>query len=616
MIRRRISGYASFARRCLRTIAEERGWFAVFLSLSIFGAFTEGLTVSLLVPILETQSGGAFSNVPLLGDVSRFFDGYAPGRRIELIAVAMAAIVILRNAVQYVTTVTSAVIPIRLERRMNVRSFESMMAVEIAYINQKQYGFLLSTSEGWTQGIASMFTSLADILSNGLIVAIYFILMFVVSWKLTALAVVFLAAASLLLRALSTGPLRRAGERWTSAVSRVNQVMIESVMGMKLVRLATAESQMTRAYADAVQDATANRIRSVALFALNGPLLSTMGGLFIASLLFANAAIRPDQSVTWIGPILMFFFLLFRLMTPISMMNTARGRVANNIPAFEALDAFYAETARRKQPDGTRVAAPLIDGLCFEAVSFTYPAATEHAVRDISLSIERGRMTAIVGPSGAGKTTLIALIARLYDPQTGRILIDGVDLRDLDVRSWRQRIAIVAQDTMVFNDTAARNIAFGRKNVPLSEIRRAARLAAADEFIEQLPQGYDTPLGDRGVRLSGGQQQRISIARAILANPDLLIFDEATSSLDTFTERAIQNAMEALSRDRTVLVIAHRLSTIRRADNVVVMEAGRIVETGSHDDLIARGGRYRDMVRHQRLDLTAADAQDAEGAGS
>ncbi len=616
MIRRRISGYIRFARRCLHTIAEERGWLALFLVLSVVGAFTEGVTVSLLVPILETQNGGAFANVPLLGDVSRFFAGYSPGKRIEVIAVAMAVIVILRNVLQYATTVTSAIIPIRLERKMNLRSFESMMAVEIAYINQKQYGFLLSTSEGWTQGIASMFTSLADILSNGLIVAIYFLLMFAVSWKLTLLATLFLAAASILLRALSTGPLRRAGERWTAAVSRVNQVMIECVMGMKLIRLATAEPQMGRAYADAVQQATVNRIRSVVLFALNGPLLSTMGGLFIACLLFANAAIRANDSVTWVGPILMFFFLLFRLMTPISMINTARGRVVNNIPGFDALDTFYAETAHRKQPNGTRRATPLRDTIEFESVTFAYPAATEHAIRDVSLTIPRGKMMAIVGPSGAGKTTMIALIARLYDPDSGRILVDGVDLRDLDVRSWRRRIAVVSQDTMIFNESAARNIAFGHEDASLAEIRRAAQLAAADEFIEQLPQGYDTPLGDRGVRLSGGQQQRISIARAILANPDLLIFDEATSNLDTFTERAIQTAIETLSRERTVLVIAHRLSTIRRADKVVVMDAGRVVETGSHDDLIARGGRYRDMVLHQQLDLATDDAVMATRAGS
>lgn len=615
MITRRITGYLVFGRRCLRAIAGERSWFAVFFVLSVVGALTEGMTVSLLVPILDTQTNSGFANVPLLGDVSRFFADFSPSRRIELVALAMMAIVILRNALQYATTALSAVIPVRLERQMNLRSFESIMAVEIAYINQKQFGFLLTASEGWTQGIASMFTSLADIVSNGLIVVIYVLLMLVVSWRLTLLAVIFLAVVSLLLRAISSGPLRRAGERWAAAVSRVNQIMIESITGMKLIRLATAERQMVRAYADAVNEVTANRIRSVLVFAVNGPLLSALGGLFVAILLFGNAVVRADNSVTWIGPILIFFFLMFRLMAPISAINTARGRVVNNVPAFEALQAFYAEAASRPQADGTRAAAPLRKGIRFEQVGFAYPSSGDGpAIDGVSLEIEPGKMTAIVGPSGAGKTTLIALIGRLYDPQAGRILIDDVDLREFDVRSWRRRIAIVSQDTTIFNDTAARNISFGREGASLSDIQRAARLAAADEFIEQLPQGYDTPLGDRGVRLSGGQQQRISIARAILANPDLLIFDEATSNLDTFTERVIQNAIEKLSLERTVLVIAHRLSTIRRADNVIVLEAGRVVETGSHDELIARGGRYREMVEHQRLELTMDDNTSPVGA--
>ncbi|HYL33482.1 MAG TPA: ABC transporter ATP-binding protein [Stellaceae bacterium] len=607
MIAQKIIGYVNFGRRCIHALAEEKGLFALFLVLSVIGAFTEGITVSLVVPILETQGSGGFTNIPLLGDISAFFSGYTPGRRIEIVAVALAGIVVLRNALQYAIAVCGSVIPIRLERKLNVRSFESMMAVEIAYINQKEFGFLLSTAEGWTQATASMFTSLADVLSNGLVVTVYMVLMLAVSWKLTMLATVFLIAASLLLRWISSGPLRNAGERLTTAISRANQTMIQSMMGMKLVRLATAEPQMVRAYADAVGEMASQRIRSTSIFALNGPLLSTMGGLFIAFLLFANAAVHSQDSVAWVAPVLVFFFLMFRLMTPISTINTARARIVNNIPFFDALDSFYAEASGRRQPNGVRPADGLRRSIRFENVGFMYAGDGDRAIHDLSLTIDRGKMTAIVGPSGAGKTTLIALIARLYDPQNGRITVDDVDLRNFDIRSWRRRIAVVTQDTIIFNDTAARNIAFGREHVAIGEIQAAARLAAADEFIEQLPQGYDTPLGDRGVRLSGGQQQRISIARAILANPDLLIFDEATSNLDTFTERAIQRAIETLSQDRTVLVIAHRLSTVRRADKVLVMEAGRIVEEGGHDELIARGGRYRDMVEHQRLDLVSED---------
>jgi subfamily B ATP-binding cassette protein MsbA len=204
---------------------------------------------------------------------------------------------------------------------------------------------------------------------------------------------------------------------------------------------------------------------------------------------------------------------------------------------------------------------------------------------------------------------LIGLVTRLYDPQEGRILVDGVDLRDLEVRSWRKRLAVVTQDTFIFNDTVARNIAFGREDVPMERIEAAAKLAAASDFVEQMPQKYDTPLGDRGVRLSGGQQQRIAIARAILADPDLLIFDEATSHLDIFTEREIQAAMARLSENRTLMVVAHRLSTIRNADIVLVMDKGRLVEQGTHRELLARRGIYWQMVMHQRLDLAEGEAE-------
>jgi ABC-type multidrug transport system fused ATPase/permease subunit len=279
--------------------------------------------------------------------------------------------------------------------------------------------------------------------------------------------------------------------------------------------------------------------------------------------------------------------------------------------AFTALMDFYRETDRRRQPNGKLVAAPLRNGLAFESVTFRYKSDEPAVIKNVSVTIDRGTMVAVVGPSGAGKTTLMALVSRLYDPQQGRILVDGVDLRDLDMRSWRRRLSVVTQDIFIFNDTVANNIRFGRGDVSIERVRAAAELAAAAEFIDQLPQGYDTLLGDRGVRLSGGQQQRIAIARAIIADPDLLIFDEATSNLDTFTERAIQRAMEQMAQSRTLLVIAHRLSTIRRADKIIVLDDGRIVEEGSHRELLARRGTYWEMVEHQRLDLVEGDVEQA-----
>jgi ABC-type multidrug transport system fused ATPase/permease subunit len=320
---------------------------------------------------------------------------------------------------------------------------------------------------------------------------------------------------------------------------------------------------------------------------------------------------HDSNSTAWFNLILLFLFFMFRLTGPVNSINMARARIVASVPAFTALMDFYRDAERRRQPNGTLPAGPLRKGLRFEDVTFRYKPEEAPVINDLSATIERGQMVAIVGPSGAGTSTLMALIARLHDPQQGRILIDGADLRDLDIRTWRRRLAVVAQDVFIFNETVAHNIRLGRDEVPMDRVRAAAELAAAAEFIDALPQGYDTILGDRGVRLSGGQQQRIAIARAILAEPDVLILDEATSNLDTFTERAIQRAIEQVSERCTVVVIAHRLSTIRRADKVLVLESGCLREEGAHRDLLRRRGTYWEMVEHQRLDLVEGDAEEA-----
>jgi ATP-binding cassette, subfamily B, bacterial MsbA len=609
---RKIVEYLNFARRCLSLLAGERRSFGLFVALAVVAALSEGITVSLLVPILEAQGGaGGFSRIPVLGDMSRLFGDLSPSARIQTVAIAMAAALILRNVVLYVVDVLGTVTPLRLEQTYNLRSYAALMSVEIAYINENDFGTLSNGLGGWSQRVSQLLTNAATIVYSALIVAVYIVLMLVVSWQLTALAVLFVALMSLLLKWFSSAALKRAGERWSEAVSRVNQVIMESVTGMKVVRLAAAERLMTGTYSGAVEQAIASQ-RQVAMIQLAiMPLLSLCAGLFICALLFGIAAVRAGESLAWVAPILLFLLLVFRLMGPVSAMNTARSRIVVHMHALDMLTTFYAAADRRRQPNGTLPVNSLRKELVFDRVTFTYPKEERAAVVDFSASIGRGQMVAVVGPSGAGKSTLIALVARFYDPQQGRILVDDVDLRDLDVGSWRRRLAVVTQDTFIFNDTVANNIAFGRGEVPPQRIRAAAELAAATEFIEKLPQGYDTMLGDRGVRLSGGQQQRLAIARAILAEPDLIVFDEATSHLDTFTERAIQEAMERMSGERTVLVIAHRLSTIRKADKVLVMQDGRVVEEGRHQALLARRGVYWEMVEHQRIDLVEGDAEQA-----
>lgn len=603
-LRGRLVFYFSFARQCLALLADQKAIFVVFLVLSVAGALTEGITISLLVPLLQTQGGGGgLAATPVLGTMSKLFAGFSPAGRIEAVAIAMAGVIVLRNLLQYAVAALGAVIPLRLEQKLNLRSYDALMAVEIAYIHEHDYGDMLNGVGGWSQRVTTLLTNVATMLWSLLIIAIYVGMMLLLSWRLTLLATAFLLATSLLLRWLSSGPLQRAGEMWTAAATHVNQVAMESISGMKIVRLAGGEEQMRRGYARAVEAMNLGQRRAAMIYVLNSPLLSTIAGLFICALLIGTALLHRGEPAGWISSILLFLFLLFRLMGPVSDLNAARSRVAVNVPVFELLNQFYRETASRRQPNGTKPATPLRTGIVLERVSFAYKPGERNALTDVSLAVERSRMVAVVGPSGAGKSTLVALIARLYDPQRGRVLVDGVDLRELEVRSWRRRLAVVTQENAIFNASVADNIRFGRGEVPLAQIEAAARLAAAEDFIAALPQGYDTLLGDRGVRLSGGQQQRIAIARAVLAEPDLLILDEATSHLDTFTERAIQNAVENIAHDRTVLVIAHRLSTIRRADTVIVMDGGRIVEFGRHEELLARRRAYWEMVEHQRLDL-------------
>ena len=608
----KIESYISFARRSFGLLAAERNVFMLFIVLSVAAALTEGIGVSLLVPVLDAQGGmEGFAKIPLLNHVSSLFSAASPSEQIKTASLAIAAAIVLRAALSFLVDMLSSAIPLRFEEQLNLRSYASLMAVDIAYIHENEFGKLQNGLGGWPHAVSFVLTNCAIIFSNLMTVVVYVVLMVAVSWRLTFLAILFLALISLMLKSLTTEALNRAGARLTNSLNRLNQVVMETISGMKLIRLSASEPKMHELYARTLREVMTDKRRTAMIQALAPALLSACAGLFICALLYGSATLQLDNPGAWVGSILLFLFLLFRLMTPVSSINNARNRIINHMPAFEMLETFYADTAVRRQKNGRLPAPPLRSGVTFEGVSFAYKDGEKVAVANLSTTIEQGRVTAVVGPSGSGKSTLIALITRLYDPQSGCIRIDGVDLRELDVRSWRKRVAVVTQDTFIFNNTVTANIGFGQSDVSMDRIRAAAQLAAADEFIERLPHGYATVLGDRGVSLSGGQQQRIAIARAILTDPNLLIFDEATSNLDTFTEREIQRAMEHLSNGRTLLVIAHRLSTIRKADKVIVMEDGHIVEEGPHKNLLGRRGRYWEMVEHQRLDLVESDAVQA-----
>jgi len=474
-----------------------------------------------------------------------------------------------------------------------------------AHLQTQSLGFFVHRSTGeimsrLTSDVESLGDASTELFRNALreplnIIALI-ALLFLIKWQLALLSLLVLPVAILPIVKFGA-KIRRRGTRVQEWRARLNTILQETVSGVRIVKAFGMEEYEKRRYWDASDQVFTSIMRIWRVDALTSPVLEVLGSVGIIVAVWVGGYLVFTRSLTP-GAFMAFLGALVSLYQPVKRIsqinNIIQKGMAGAARVFELLD-LRAEVTER--PDA-EVLGRMQEGVRFHNVSFAY-GSDRVVLQGVSFSAKLGEIVAIVGSSGAGKTTLVNLIPRFYDPILGMITIDGREISRVTVRSLREQMGIVTQDTILFDDTVLNNIAYGQRDVLRDKVVEAARIANAEQFIEALPEGYETRIGERGVRLSGGQKQRIAIARAILKNPPLLILDEATSALDAESEWLVQEALDRLMENRTTFVIAHRLSTIIRADRILVLDAGRLVEQGTHAELMARGGVYSRLYQSQ-----------------
>lgn len=577
---------------------------ACTLLAAIFEGATVGLIASFLQVLTNPDKPPIETGIEWL-DVSLLATKASAAARIYRLSALILLLMWLRSGLYYFGQYYSMLAKSNLCDRLRKRLFEQFQSLSLSYYSTSRSGELINSFTTEITQLQQAFQAISFLITRSFTLVAYVVSMFWLSWQLSLAAIALYTLLSVVLTVL----IRRVRER-SFAVPQANgqlaSITIQFINGIRTVKGSATEDFERQRFYRASADVLQAEDRVASLSALVHPLSESSASTILIIMVVVAFQIFISQGALETASLLTFMFVLFRMMPLVSQINGGRG----NISCFQGSIGNIRELLKRDDKpylnNGNQQFKGLKQGINFSSVSFGYEP--QHLVlQNIDLAIEKGKVTALVGASGTGKSTLADLIPRFYDPTAGSILFDGKDLRNFDITSVRQRMAIVSQDTFIFNASVRENIAYGIEKIHEQDIWQAANLAHAVEFIKELPDGLDTILGDRGVRLSGGQRQRIAIARALLRNPDILILDEATSALDSVTEQLIQKSLENLAQGRTVIAIAHRLSTIAKADKVVVLKQGRIVEQGSYQELLERKGKLWEYHQKQ-YELSAASS--------
>ncbi|HEV2799233.1 MAG TPA: ABC transporter transmembrane domain-containing protein [Pyrinomonadaceae bacterium] len=590
-------------RRLLTYLKPHWGKFTLATFAMLAGAVLQSAIGALIVPIFDQafRRGGEPERTQTLFDLQRFipessFDAW------RAIAILLIVFTIAKGVAEYFSTYLMARIGQESVLKLRQDLYTHLLTQSADFFERHRTNYLVSRLVSSAAAIEAAVTgTLRDMLRESFTLIAFLAASFYYSWRLT-LGSLIIAPIIGVMTAKFGKRLRNLARETYEGSQRLVDTAQESLANHHIVKAYRGEEREQHRFTRVARQIVGANVRSARINGFAPPMIELIGVIAVAVLLYFGRReimagnMNPAQFLT-------FLFFLFSSYDPMRKLSRLQNALEVALAAARHVWEVMDERAETPERAGAVELKPLRERIELRDVSFEYANTEDRTVlREVNLSIPAGRMVALVGESGGGKSTLSKLILRFHDPVAGAILWDGTDLRDARLSSLRRHIGLVTQETVLFNDTVRYNISYSRPDATDAEIEEAARVAFAHDFISELPQGYDTIVGERGIFLSGGQRQRLAIARAVLADASVLVLDEATSALDAESERLVQKALANLTRNRTTLVIAHRLSTIRRADTIVVMERGRIIETGRHEELLRQSGAYKKLYEMQFAD--------------